>query len=81
MAAFLFAHLTFFDHRFLLAYFTLGLLFPAATAVLPLFIKIRDLGLLDTFRGVILPSTRRRGSYHRDDQRLFDGIPRQYRPV
>lgn len=57
MAAFLFAHLTFFGHRFLLSYFMLGLLFPAATAVLPLFIKIRDLGLLDTYWGVILPQT------------------------
>jgi raffinose/stachyose/melibiose transport system permease protein len=55
MTAFLFAHLTFFGQRFLLAYFMLGLLFPAATAVLPLFIKIRDLGLLDTYWGVILP--------------------------
>lgn len=55
MAAFLFAHLAFFGQRFLLAYFMLGLLFPAATAVLPLFIKIRDLGLLDTYWGVILP--------------------------
>jgi raffinose/stachyose/melibiose transport system permease protein len=34
---------------------TLGLLFPAATAVLPLFIKVRDLGLLDTYFGVALP--------------------------
>lgn len=57
MAAFLFAHLTFFGDRFLLNYFLLGLLFPAATAVLPLFIKIRDLGLLDTYWGVILPQT------------------------
>lgn len=57
MAAFLFAHLTFFGDRFLLSYFMLGLLFPAATAVLPLFIKIRDLGLLDTYWGVILPQT------------------------
>ena len=33
----------------------LGLLFPAATAILPLFIKVRDLGLLDTYFGVVLP--------------------------
>jgi raffinose/stachyose/melibiose transport system permease protein len=39
----------------LLAYFTVGLMFPAATAALPLFIKVRDLGLLDTHLGVILP--------------------------
>jgi raffinose/stachyose/melibiose transport system permease protein len=55
MAAFVFAHLTFFGSSMLLSYLTLGLLFPAATAVLPLFIKVRDLGLLDTWFGVALP--------------------------
>ncbi|MEZ5668273.1 MAG: carbohydrate ABC transporter permease [Alphaproteobacteria bacterium] len=55
--AFLFAHLRFFGDRYLFAYFMLGLLFPAATAILPLFIKIRDLGLLDTYWGVVLPQT------------------------
>lgn len=55
MAAFVFAHLTFFGSAFLYNYLLLGLLFPAATAVLPLFIKIRDLGLLDTYWGVVLP--------------------------
>jgi raffinose/stachyose/melibiose transport system permease protein len=46
---------TFFGSSMLLSYLTLGLLFPAATAVLPLFIKVRDLGLLDTWLGVALP--------------------------
>jgi raffinose/stachyose/melibiose transport system permease protein len=55
MAAFAFAHLKFFGDRFLLNYLLLGLLFPAATAILPLFIKIRDLGLLDSYWGVVLP--------------------------
>jgi raffinose/stachyose/melibiose transport system permease protein len=55
MAAFTFAHLRFFGDRFLLNYMLLGLLFPAATAILPLFIKIRDLGLLDSYWGVVLP--------------------------
>lgn len=55
MAAFVFAHLRFFGSRMLLNYFTMGLLFPAATAILPLFIKVRDLGLLDTYFGVLLP--------------------------
>ena len=40
----------------LLTFFTIGLMFPAATAALPLFIKVRDLGLLDTYPGVILPN-------------------------
>ena len=55
MAAFTFAHIKFFGSSMLLSYFTLGLLFPAATAILPLFIKVRDLGLLDTYFGVVLP--------------------------
>jgi raffinose/stachyose/melibiose transport system permease protein len=55
MAAFTFAHLRFFGDRFLLAYIQLGLLFPLATAIVPLFIKIRDLGLLDSYWGIILP--------------------------
>jgi raffinose/stachyose/melibiose transport system permease protein len=55
MAAFTFAHLHFFGERFLLNYMLLGLLFPAATAILPLFIKIRDLGLLNSHWGIVLP--------------------------
>jgi raffinose/stachyose/melibiose transport system permease protein len=55
MAAFAFAHLKFFGDKFLLSYLELGLLFPVATAILPLFIKIRDLGLLDSYLGVVLP--------------------------
>jgi raffinose/stachyose/melibiose transport system permease protein len=55
MAAFAFAHLRFFGDTFLLNYLLLGLLFPVATAILPLFIKIRDLGLLNSYGGVILP--------------------------
>jgi raffinose/stachyose/melibiose transport system permease protein len=57
MAAFAFAHLKFFGSRFLFTYMTLGLMFPIATAILPLFIRVRDLGLLDTPWGVILPQS------------------------
>ncbi len=55
MAAFAFAQIRFFGRQFLFGYFLLGLLFPAATAILPLFVRIRDFGLLDTPWGVILP--------------------------
>ena len=55
MAAFVFVHVRFFGATFLLNYLLLGLIFPSATAILPLFIKIRDLGLLDTYWGVVLP--------------------------
>ena len=54
-AAFAFAHLKFFGEQFLFNYLILGLTFPFATAILPLFLKVRDLGLLDTHWGVILP--------------------------
>ncbi|HEX3349715.1 MAG TPA: carbohydrate ABC transporter permease [Acetobacteraceae bacterium] len=57
MAAFTFAHVRFFGRELLFNYLLLGLMFPAATAVLPLFIQIRDFGLLDTYWGVILPET------------------------
>ena len=55
MAAYVFAQITFFGSRMLLSYILLGLLFPAATAILPLFIKIRDFGLLNSHLGIILP--------------------------
>lgn len=55
MAAFVFVHIKFFGSAFLFNYLVLGLMFPVATAILPLFIKIRDLGLLDTYWGVVLP--------------------------
>lgn len=54
-AAFAFAHVRFFGSGFLLNYFLIGLMFPVATAILPLFLRIRDLGLLDTYWGVVLP--------------------------
>ena len=38
-----------------MSYIQLGLLFPVATAIVPLFIKIRDLGLLNSYWGIILP--------------------------
>lgn len=55
MAAFTLAHVRFFGSGFLLNYFLLGLMFPIATGILPLFLRIRDLGLLDSYMGVILP--------------------------
>ncbi len=54
-AAFAFAHLKFFGEQLLFNYLILGLTFPFATAILPLFLKIRDLGLLDNPWGIILP--------------------------
>ena len=53
MAAFALAHIKFFGSKFILGYLMLGLLFPAATGILPLFIKMRDLGMLDSHWGII----------------------------
>jgi len=55
MAGFVFAHIRFFGSRLLMNYILLGMMFPAATAVLPLFLMVRDIGLLDSHWGVILP--------------------------
>jgi raffinose/stachyose/melibiose transport system permease protein len=55
MAAFTLSHMRFAGKKFIGNYLALGLTFPFATAVLPVFIRVRDLGLLDTYWGVILP--------------------------
>jgi raffinose/stachyose/melibiose transport system permease protein len=55
MAAFALAHLRFAGKKWIANYLALGLTFPFATAILPVFIRVRDLGLLDSYWGVILP--------------------------
>ncbi|MDR3438766.1 carbohydrate ABC transporter permease [Telmatospirillum sp.] len=57
MAAFVFAQIQFFGSRYLQSYLLLGMMFPFATAIVPLFIQVRDFGLLDNPLGVILPQT------------------------
>jgi raffinose/stachyose/melibiose transport system permease protein len=54
-AAFALARLRFRMNGFLYNYFLLGLLFPLAVAILPLYLQIRRLGLLDHYWGVVLP--------------------------
>ena len=55
MAAFALSHIRFYGRNYLTSLFMLGLLFPFATAILPLFITIRDMGILDNPTAVILP--------------------------
>jgi raffinose/stachyose/melibiose transport system permease protein len=55
MAAFVFARFAFRGREFLFTLFTMGLMFPFAVAILPLFILLRTIGLLDNPFGVILP--------------------------
>lgn len=54
-AAFVFARMEFRGRDAIATYFTLGLLFPATVAILPLYIMIRRLGLMDSLWGIILP--------------------------
>ena len=55
LAAFVFARRAFPGREVVYTLFTLGLLFPVAVAILPLFILVRDLGLLDNPLGIALP--------------------------
>ena len=55
MAAYVFSQIRFAGSEFIFAYLLTGLMFPFAAAIIPLFIKVRDLGLLDTPWGVIWP--------------------------
>ncbi|MGZ8565560.1 MAG: carbohydrate ABC transporter permease [Actinomycetota bacterium] len=54
-AAFVFARFAFRGREILYAFFTLGLLFHISIAILPLFVTLRQLGLLNNFLGVALP--------------------------
>lgn len=55
MAAFVMARYPFRGRELVYGLFTLGLLFPPAAAILPLFITLRDIGLLSNPLGVALP--------------------------
>lgn len=55
MTAFSFSHIKFFGQKYIYSYFILGMMFPFATGIIPLFIKVRDLGLLDSVWGVVIP--------------------------
>ncbi|SDY38427.1 raffinose/stachyose/melibiose transport system permease protein [Micromonospora pattaloongensis] len=55
MAAFVFARFAFRGREFLFTLFAMGLMFPFAVAILPLFVLLREMGLLDNPLGVILP--------------------------
>lgn len=55
MPAFVFARMPFRGREIVFNFFTLGLLFPIAVAILPLYISLRQLNLVDTLWGIILP--------------------------
>jgi raffinose/stachyose/melibiose transport system permease protein len=55
LAAFVIARYRFRGREIIFAFFTLGLLFPVAVAILPLFITLRQTGLLNNPLGLALP--------------------------
>jgi len=54
MPAFVFSRMTFRGRDLLFNFFTLGLLFPIAVAILPLYITLRQANLIDSLWGIIL---------------------------
>jgi raffinose/stachyose/melibiose transport system permease protein len=55
MAAYIFARFAFRGRELMFTVFAIGLMFPFAVAILPLFLQLRTLGLLNNPLGVILP--------------------------
>jgi len=55
LLAFAFSRMTFWGRGLLFNILSLGLLFPLAIAVLPIFIQVRQLGLINSMWGIILP--------------------------
>ncbi len=55
MLAFVFSRIKFVGRNLLFNIISFGLLFPLVVAILPLFIQLRQLGLLNSLWGVILP--------------------------
>lgn len=55
MLAFVFSRVEFFGRGLLFNIVLLGLLFPLVIAILPLFLQVRQLGLINSHLGVILP--------------------------
>ncbi|WBB80977.1 carbohydrate ABC transporter permease [Micromonospora sp. WMMD882] len=55
MASFILARYAFRGRELIVTIFAIGLMFPFAVAILPLFVLLRGMGLLDNPLGVILP--------------------------
>jgi raffinose/stachyose/melibiose transport system permease protein len=54
-ASFVLARYKFRGREAMYTYFTIGLLFPAAAGILPLYLLLKDLNLANTYAGVIIP--------------------------
>lgn len=76
LTGFTFARIKFFGREFLYNYFLLGLLFPLAVAILPMYLQMRNVGLLDTYLGIILPQAAFNLAFHTMLTRsFFEQIP------
>lgn len=76
LTGFAFARIKFFGREFLYGYVLLGLLFPLAVAILPMYLQMRDIKLLDTYLGIILPQAAFNLAFHTMLARsFFEQIP------
>lgn len=76
LTGFTFARIKFFGREFLYNYILLGLLFPLAVAILPMYLQMRDIGLIDTYIGIILPQAAFNLAFHTMLTRsFFEQIP------
>lgn len=76
LTGFTFARIKFFGREFLYNYILLGLLFPLAVAILPMYLQMRDIGLIDTYLGIILPQAAFNLAFHTMLTRsFFEQIP------
>lgn len=76
LTGFTFARIKFFGRKFLYNYILLGLLFPLAVAILPMYLQMRKIGLIDTYWGVILPQAAFNLAFHTMLTRsFFEQIP------
>jgi raffinose/stachyose/melibiose transport system permease protein len=55
LLAFIFSRMVFPGRELLFNFFTLGLLFPITVAFLPVYIRVRQFGLINSLWGIILP--------------------------
>ena len=64
LTGFTFARIKFWGREALYNYFLLGLLFPLAVAILPMYLQMRKVGLIDKYLGIILPQAAFNIAFH-----------------
>lgn len=64
LTGFTFARIKFWGREVFYNYILLGLLFPLAVAILPMYLQMRKVGLIDTYLGIILPQAAFNLAFH-----------------